>query len=126
MRPVLPLCLLLLAVAGPAGAVKIYQWKDAQGVTHYSENPPAGQAYQTRQVGGNGGASVPQAGQPDAAAESPQCQTARKNLEVLAGDGKVVQRGEDGQPTGKPLDDSERSAQKNLAEAAVKAYCKAS
>ena len=35
----------ILAIAGllatlPALAAKVYQWKDAQGVTHYSDAPP--------------------------------------------------------------------------------------
>ena len=34
---------LLLLLALPVLAGKVYQWKDAQGVTHYSDAPPPGQ-----------------------------------------------------------------------------------
>lgn len=123
MRPLLTLCLLLSVLASaPAGAVRIYQWKDAQGVTHYSENPPTGRQYQVREVGDRGGASAPQA-ESAPVAESAQCTAARKNLQILSGDGPVRQMGADGKPSGEPLDAGQRAAQKALAEAAVKAYC---
>ena len=35
---------LLVAVAAPAVAGELYQWKDANGVTHYSDSPPPGKA----------------------------------------------------------------------------------
>ena len=42
-------CLLLAAAAcasGPALAGNIYKWKDANGVTHSSDQPPSGQHYE--------------------------------------------------------------------------------
>ncbi|WP_343123704.1 DUF4124 domain-containing protein, partial [Xanthomonas translucens] len=39
-------CLCLLTASGVAGATTLYQWKDAQGVTHYSQSPPADGKYQ--------------------------------------------------------------------------------
>jgi hypothetical protein len=54
----------------------------------------------------------------------PQCQTARRNLEVLQGKGAVQQDLDgDGKPD-KTLDDSERENQRALAQAAANAYCK--
>ena len=58
-----------------------------------------------------------------AAAPTPQCTTAQQNLALLSRNVAVQQDTDgDGKPD-KTLSDDERSAQKNLAEAAVKAYC---
>ena len=43
-------CLLLLSTAATASAANLYKWKDANGVTHYSERPPTGQKYETRRI----------------------------------------------------------------------------
>jgi hypothetical protein len=115
-------CLLLLASAN-AVAGPVYKWKDANGVTQYSETPPAGRKYETREQ-----ARSPQ---PAASTETPaapvpeQCRTARANLTLLEGTGQVMQ---DTDGDGKPdtaLTPEQRSAQKGLAEAAIKAYCPA-
>ncbi len=77
-------CLLLLASAN-AVAGPVYKWKDAHGVTQYSETPPAGKKFETREQ-----ARTPQAA---ASAETPaapvpeQCSTARANLALLEGSG---------------------------------------
>ncbi len=55
-------CLLLLASAN-AVAGPVYKWKDAHGVTQYSETPPAGKKFETREQ-----ARTPQAA---ASAETP-------------------------------------------------------
>ena len=39
--PLLGAGLLVALVAAPALAGEVYKWKDAQGVTHYSDAPPA-------------------------------------------------------------------------------------
>lgn len=114
-------CLLLLASA-TAGAANVYKWKDANGVTQYSEKPPAGQKYETREVQTRDPAA-PRAAAPVAAAESGECTKARDNLTLLAGKNAVMQ---DTDGDGKPetaLNDDQRGAQKALAEAAIKAYC---
>ena len=57
------------------------------------------------------------------AVDSPQCTTAKLNASLLAGS-SALQQDTDGD--GKPdtvLDDTGRENQRNLAEAAVKAYC---
>lgn len=116
-------CLLLLSTAATASAANLYKWKDANGVTQYSERPPAGKQYETRRITASG-ASV---AEPEAAAEageSEQCLGARKNLELLNGSGPVSHGvGADGKP-GAPLDDAQRAAQKQLAEAVAAVYCK--
>ncbi|MBD9369539.1 DUF4124 domain-containing protein [Xanthomonas sp. XNM01] len=122
MRTV-PLCCLLLAasLAGTAAAGTVYQWKDARGVTHSSDKPPAGQAYQTRRIDQQPGTAATAA--PATSVESPQCTTARANLTVLQGSGAIQQDSDgDGKPD-RTLSPEERSAQKDLAEAAIKAYC---
>jgi len=113
-------CLLLLAsttaLAGP-----VYKWKDAKGVTQYSETPPAGAKYETRAQART--AATDAAPEPAAAPVPEQCSTARANVTLLEGSGPVMH---DTDGDGKPdtaLTPEQRSAQKGLAEAAIKAYC---
>jgi hypothetical protein len=117
------LLVLLAALASTAAAQQFYQWKDAKGVTHYSDNPPPStQKAQNRRID-NRGAVVIEA-PAAAAAENPQCTIARSNLALLSGKG-AVQQDTDGD--GKPdtnLDEQGRATQRTLAEASVKAYCK--
>lgn len=117
--PVMALCLLL---APSADAQQVYQWKDKNGVTHYSDSPPPNQAAQNRRINQYGApaAETQPAGKP---VENPQCTTARLNLQILANQGPVQQ---DTDGDGKPdatLDEAGRANQRTLAEAAVKAYC---
>ncbi len=123
MRFLLRSCLLLLATGLCTGAMasNVYQWKDSKGVTHSSDKPPAGQKYDTRRIDGR--VETVEAAQPDTAAESPQCASARHNLQLL-GSGGPLQLDTDGD--GKPdqtMTDEERASHTSLAEAAVKAYC---
>jgi hypothetical protein len=122
------LAVLLLSstfLAGVANADDVYQWKDANGVMHYSQVPPANTAYKTQT--GNGydepSAPVPVAAKPEA--ENPQCVTARKNIELLESKQAVQQDTDgDGKPD-KTLDDAGRSSQLELARATLKANCAA-
>lgn len=115
--------LALLLVSTATGATNLYKWKDANGVTHYSEKPPEGQKYESRKISAEAGVAPAAGGQPTGKPDSTECVTARKNLEVLGSSGPVMQDSDgDGKPD-TPLDEGQRSAQKNLAEAAVKAYC---
>ncbi len=123
----LALCLaalaLCLTVAATAQAQQVYQWKDKNGVTHYSDTPPPSQQVQNRRINQYGAPATETqpAGKP---VENPQCATARRNLEVL-GNKAPVQQDTDGD--GKPdatLDDNGRATQRALAEAAIQAYCK--
>ena len=118
-----------LSLAGLAGADavaagEVYQWKDASGVTHYSQTPPPKGQYQQRQITDKG-AAAPQrveAATAKPGAENAQCATARANLEALKGSNPVHEADADGKP-GRALSDGERSSQLELANAAVKAYC---
>ena len=112
-----------LSAASVASAAEVYQWKDANGVTHYSQTPPPKGSYQQRQITSSGaGAAQVTAPQAAAAVENPNCATARANVAALSGERPVHEAGEDGQP-GRALNDAERASQLELANAAVKAYC---
>jgi hypothetical protein len=110
-------------------AGEVYQWKDASGVTHYSQTPPEKGAYTQRVIAQNGSAApvaqtAASATTADAAASAnPQCTTARKNITALEGEAAVQQDTDgDGKPD-KTLSDAERVSQMEFAQAAVKAYC---
>lgn len=113
----------LCAIALPAVAGELYQWKDANGVTHYSDAPPpAGADYQNRTISNRGSATIA-AEEVEAPAETSQCTTARGNLALLQGAGPV---GADTDNDGKPdaaFTADERAAQTQLAEAAIKVHC---
>jgi hypothetical protein len=115
--------LLLLAVAcAPVLAGTIYQWKDAKGVTHYSDSPPPNQRVKDRRIDSRG-EPLADATAVGKSVENPQCTTARLNLQILAGNTGVQQDTDgDGKPD-KVLNDGDRANQRGLAEAAVKAYC---
>ncbi|WP_425480419.1 DUF4124 domain-containing protein [Luteimonas viscosa] len=119
--PFLALAAGLLAASAAYGA-EVYQWKDANGVTHYSQTPPPRGSYQQRQITSAGAGTAQQATQAAAPAESPQCANARANVTALSGSRPVHEAGEDGKP-GRALNDAERASQLELANAAVKAYC---
>ena len=120
MRALTCLCALLFA-SGAASAGPVYKWKDANGVTQYSESPPAGKKYETREVAEPRRAT---ASEPAATAtpESTACTNARDNLKLLNSSTRVTRANADG-TQGAELDASQREAQKTLAEAAIKAYC---
>lgn len=112
----------LVVLAAPAAAGEIYQWKDANGVTHYSDSPPPHNAYRNRTIRTGSAAPVADAA-PQKPAEHPNCTNARLNLERLAGDAPV---GFDNDGDGKMdgiLTAEQRAAQKELMQAAVKAHC---
>lgn len=114
---------LLASACSVALASKVYQWKDAKGVTHYSDSPPPGDQYKDRRID-NHGAAIIEAAPAGKSVEDPQCATAKRNLELLAGT-SAVQQDTDGD--GKPdatLGDADRANQRELAQAAAKAYCK--
>jgi len=93
-----------LLLAAPAFAGTVYQWKDAKGVTHYSDSPPpAQQGVQNRHLK-DGPAPTEAAATPSK--EDPNCVTARSNLARLKGSQPV---GFDANGDGKI--DSEMSAE---------------
>jgi hypothetical protein len=112
---------LCLVVALPASAAKVYQWKDAQGVTHYADAPPAGQEYKNRgQHEDTGKPAATAAAKP---VVNSNCSNARSNLAILQGNQPVaVDEDKDGKPD-RGLNDSERANRTQLAEAQIKTYC---
>lgn len=119
----------LLVIAYPAAAGEVYQWKDAKGVTHYSDSPPPDKgAYRNRSVRADAPApteAVAAATPGDARpADNPQCLTARRNLDSLKGTAPVgLDANNDGIPDAE-MGADERAAQLQLAEAGIKAWCK--
>ncbi|AXI84117.1 DUF4124 domain-containing protein [Xylella taiwanensis] len=114
-------CLLLVSISVSAGT--LYKWKDRNGVSHYSGTPPQqGQSFETMHVSNRGDTALTSQA---ASVESSACINARKNLELLSGSGKLMlDSNGDGKPD-TPLDDTQRAAQKAVAEAAIKANCTA-
>ncbi len=121
MRALPFMCCLLLASAS-ANAQNVYKWKDANGVTQYSEKPPASQKAELRRVQHNDPVTAG-AKQEAAQAESANCTTSRANLALLDGAGEVMHdTNGDGTPD-TPLTPEQRKTQKTLAEAGIQAYC---
>jgi hypothetical protein len=114
--------LLLATSLAQAQSNTVYQWKDANGVTQYSERPPTGRQAEMRRISHRGAVSSEM--QPAAASAEPaNCVAARKNLEMLAGNGPI---GRDSNGDGVPdvaLTAAERQSEKTMSEASVKAYC---
>lgn len=115
------LAALALALAAPATAQqRVYQWKDAQGVTHYADTAPK-QTHQARDIDARTGTTTETtATKPQ---ESEQCRNARSNLQRLQGNDAI---GIDSNGDGKPdrnLTDAERKSQTELNQAGVKAFC---
>lgn len=114
--------LAVLCLSATALAQEVYQWKDASGVTHYSQTPPAQGQYQQRAITHQGAGQLQATPPAQAPKENAQCTAARANLEILQGDRPVHEAAEDGS-SGRALSDSERASQTDLANAAIKAYC---
>lgn len=117
--------LAFLLASAAATADDVYEWKDASGVTHYSQTPPASGSYIEHSDVGRRAPPPPAANAAASPAESPQCATARKNVELLQGK-SVVQQDTDGD--GKPdktLSDEDRANQLELARAMLRADCAA-
>ncbi|MDO5610681.1 MAG: DUF4124 domain-containing protein [Pseudomonadota bacterium] len=120
-------CSSLLMIAGTAlvqssnaAAQQVYQWKDAQGRTHYSSTPPKSGNYQVRGVGAQ--PSAQPSAPTESKAESAQCKQARANLGVLRAGGPVQMNDGDGTP--RMLSDEQRAAQIKLAETVLETNCK--
>ena len=133
MRRTSVTALALLLAAAPLAASEVYSWKDARGVTHYSQTPPpAGTRFEVRNMQGNPAASTQTTPAPATTPTAPattaktgdstQCELARSNVAALKGDGAVQQVDADGTP--RELGSNERADQLALSEAAVRAYCR--
>ena len=124
MNPIRPLAvaLALTVAAAPtlAQQQRVYQWKDANGVTHYTDMPPS-QSHKTRDIDNKSGNAAEIA--TVKATETPQCLEARANLLRLQG-GQALGIDTDGDgKSDRELSPQERSSQTELNQAAIKAYC---
>lgn len=112
-------CLLAcLALTVQAQSGGVYKWKDAKGVTHYSDSPPPGGRYGS--VLPDAAARVATPAKPD-----PRCATARANIAQLkSGRNDIgLDADRDGKPD-KPLDEAQRADQLRMAEASERNFCK--
>ncbi|WP_246606746.1 DUF4124 domain-containing protein [Novilysobacter antarcticus] len=116
------LALVTLMVALPLSAGELFQWKDASGVTHYSDAPPPSGQYQNRRITDSGAGTASEA-TAEATVENSQCTTARANLALLEGEGPIQMQGSDGDGEATAMNAEQREAQKQLAQAAINAYC---
>lgn len=116
----------MLAGSALAQSKEIYQWKDANGVTHYSDAPPATGKYDSRTMNAREGTlasadASAEAKKPDLRATN--CSLARTNLTRLQASGNI---GLDADGDGKPdstMSADDRAKQTTLAEASIKAWC---
>ena len=113
------IALLLVAAPGMAQQQRVYQWKDAKGVTHYTDMPPA-QSHRSRDIDNKGNA--PESASVKAV-ENPQCAASRDNLQRLQANQVLgVDTNGDGK-SDRNLSSDERASQIELNQAAIKAYC---
>lgn len=117
----------LVAVAAPAlaqTASQVYVWKDARGVTHYSQTPPANGRYSVRGVDRRTPTPSPQAPAAASAQSNEPCEVARRNLEALrdASANVGVDSDGDGKPD-QPLTAEQRRAQIESTQANIDAFC---
>jgi len=126
IRPTRLAPLLVLAVSLTAATVamagEVYQWKDANGITHYSQTPPKDGKYQTRSIYHRTPSTDGQPAQ-TAQGDSPQCTTARKNIELLQSGARLqVDSNGDGKAD-RDLSDNERAEQLRMAQTVARVNC---
>ncbi|MFC5570465.1 DUF4124 domain-containing protein [Lysobacter yangpyeongensis] len=116
------LAIATLVVALPVLAGTVYQWKDAKGVTHYSDAPPPShEGVQNRHL--KDAPPAPATSSEASASEDPNCVTARTNLVQLKRDQPVgLDANGDGKPD-KVMDAEERAQQVQQNERMIKAFC---
>ena len=124
--------------AGASAAQQVYKWKDASGVTHYDQQPPANVKASRLQLKNDPAAPLAPApaatagsaatlSAADAAYRRTACDTARRNLQALLTNGVVVQNGTVTQPadpnTAQALNDKQRVEAKSVQEGLVRDTC---
>ncbi len=112
------LCLFAFATGGAfAQTAGVYKWKDARGVTHYSDRPPPAGRYGSVQANAAARVTLP-------AKLDPRCSTARSNIERLnSGNADIgLDANGDGKPDA-PLPPAMRADQLRMAEAAARNFC---
>ena len=121
LAPTLAALLVPVLASATAQAAGIYQWKDAKGVSHYTDTPPPDSQYKQRNI------YHPDIDQPAAKpAENPTCTSARKNIALLNSQQSLQMDSDgDGKPD-KTLSDSDRANQLALAQATLNISCTSS
>ena len=126
-------CVALLAFAATAAATgKVYKWTDAQGVTHYGDEPPARGEYETSRIpeedrvargdaGADAAAVATDAASP--AGEDPQCAAVRRHLALLRGEAPVQQDTDGDGKADRILTQADRETQARLAEVMLARDC---
>ncbi|HSD17090.1 MAG TPA: DUF4124 domain-containing protein [Thermomonas sp.] len=121
IRPIVAALALLLVAAPGLAQQRVYQWKDAKGVTHYTDMPPT-QAHSSRDINNKGNAPEITEVKP---VENEQCANSRANLQKLQANQTIgVDTNGDGK-SDRNLSSDERASQIELNQAAIKAYCPA-
>lgn len=120
MRRIALACLCLFAFATGcafAQTAGVYKWKDARGVTHYSDRPPPAGRYGSVQANAAARVALP-------AKVDTRCSTARSNIERLnSGNADIgLDANGDGKPDA-PLPPAMRADQLRMAEAAMRNFC---
>jgi hypothetical protein len=143
VRPFVASLVIGLAIAWatpPAGAQQIYKWKDASGVTHFSQTPPTnGHTYKQvtlsaqPEVSSNPAPAASDAGPapnsaapPHAVADTPAnratlCKQLATNIGLLTGQQPLVTAGADGKQ--QVMSDDAREQQLATARAQQRQYC---
>jgi hypothetical protein len=115
-------CLAAALAPASVSAQTVYKWKDARGVTHYSERPPVSGRY-SQQDGKRDPVSAKPAAKADQAAKpDPRCNSARGNLATLQGKAAVQMDTDGDGKLDRTLTDAERANQTELARSTLKAY----
>ena len=118
MRLALACLLACIAFAAQAQSNGVYKWKDAKGVTHYSDTPPPSGRY--ADVAPDASARMAAPAKPDQ-----RCTIARGNIEQLKSGNADI--GLDANGDGKPdaaMTAEQRAEQLRNAEAAEREFCK--
>ena len=142
------IALAALSIAAVADAQQVYSWKDAKGVTHYSDSPPPAGAKTQREIvvppvapvapaASVSRAPAAQVAKAEAAAkpESPveteaqraarhaNCKTAQANLAILQGKTAVAVDEDGDGKNDKVLDDKTRASEAQAAQAVITTSC---
>ena len=145
--PALMTGLVVACVGVAATAGDVYQWKDAKGINHYSNTPPANGTYRTRVVHSDDTPAPAPAATTASATPSPTpspapsptpataqaaeatpgedqgCAIARKDVELLQAKAPVLMDSDgDGKPD-KILSDEERAKHLQIAQSALQGRC---
>ncbi len=126
-RLIAPLTALVATLAMSAAptvfAGEVYQWKDANGVTHYSQTPPPQGKFAARSIYHREQAAEDQPATEPASTESKQCLTARGNIELLQSGAKLQLDSDGDGKADKDLDDSARAEQLRIAQTVARVNC---